>query len=331
MPTGASPTKRKQMPIRKVCVLGGTGFVGRHLCCELSRRKMALRVLTRRRERHKELLVIPNLEIVESDVHSLADLSVQMKGFDAVVNLIGILNESTRRGEDFASVHGALPDKVAEACRYNRITRLLHMSSLNARADAPSKYLKYKAEGENAVHRWAEKGLNVTSFRPSVLFGPDDSFFNRFAALLAMSPLVFPLACPDARMAPAYVEEVARAFADSLERKDTYGKRYDLCGPEQYTLRELVAYTASTMGLKTRIVPLGDALSRLQARVLEWVPGKPFSRDNYLSLQVDSVCTENGFAAFGIHPTSIETVVPSYIGHKGKTDLYRRLRRAAHR
>ncbi len=85
------------------------------------------------------------------------------------------------------------------------------------------------------------------------------------------------------------------------------------------------------MGLKTRIVPLGDALSRLQARVLEWVPGKPFSRDNYLSLQVDSVCTENGFAAFGIHPTSIETVVPSYIGHKGKTDLYRRLRRAAHR
>jgi NADH dehydrogenase len=319
------------MPIRKVCVLGGTGFVGRHLCCELSRRKLALRVLTRRRERHKELLVIPNLEIVESDVHSVADLSVHMKGCDAVVNLIGILNESGRQGEDFAGVHGALPDKVAEACRYNRIERLLHMSSLNARADAPSKYLKYKAEGENAAHRWVEKGINVTSFRPSVLFGPDDSFFNRFASLLAMSPLVFPLACPDARMAPAYVEDVAQAFADSLERKSTYGRRYDLCGPTQYTLRALVEYTARTMGLKTRIIPLGDTLSKLQARVLEWAPGKPFSRDNYLSLQVASVCEENGFAEFGIHPTSLESVVPSYIGHRGKTDLYRRLRRAAHR
>ena len=319
------------MPIGKVCVLGGTGFVGRHLCCELSRRGHEIRVLTRRRERKRDLIVIPDLELVECDVHSVADLSVQLKGCDAVVNLIGILNERRRPGQDFASVHGELPAKVAEACRYNRIGRLVHMSALHASPDAPSKYLKYKAEGENAVHRWADRDLHVTSFRPSVLFGPDDDFFNRFAALLGLSPVIFPLACPNARMSPAYVEDVACVFADSLERKDTYAQRYDLCGPKAYRLRELVEYTARTAGLRTRILPLGDTLSKLQARVLEWVPGKPFTRDNYLSLQVDGVCERNGFAAFGVNPASLESVVPSYIGDKGKMDFYEDLRRDAGR
>lgn len=319
------------MTIRKVCVLGGTGFVGRHLCSELSRRNIALRVLTRRRERRRDLIVIPTLELVEADVHSVADLSVQMKGCDAVVNLIGILNERRGPGQDFASVHGELPAKVAEACRYNRIGRLLHMSALDAGGEAPSQYLKYKAEGENAVHQWADQGLQVTSFRPSVLFGPEDDFFNRFAKLLAMSPLVFPLACPDAHMSPAFVEDVAKAFADSLDRKSTYGQRYDLCGPKTYTLRELVEYAAREAGIRTRIIPLGDTLSRLQARILEWVPGKPFSRDNYLSLQAGGECGSNGFAELGISPTSLECVVPSYIGRRGKMDFYRDLRRAAGR
>jgi len=319
------------MTVRKVCVLGGTGFVGRHLCAELSRRKLQIRVLTRHRERRRDLIVIPSLELVEADVHSVADLSVQLKGCDAVVNLVGILNERRGPGQDFASVHGELPAKVAEACRYNRIGRLLHMSALGAASDAPSNYLKYKAEGENAAHRWADQGLHTTSFRPSVLFGRDDSFFNRFATLLAMSPIVFPLACPDAIMAPAYVEDVARVFADSLTRKSTYGQRYDLCGPKQYTLRELVEYTARLAGVKSRILPLGDTLSRLQASILEWAPGKPFSRDNYLSLQAKGTCEENGFEFFGLQATSLECIVPSYIGGKGKMDAYQNMRRAAGR
>ena len=319
------------MTLRKVCVIGGTGFVGRHLCCELSRRRLQIRVLTRRRERHRDLIVIPSLELVEADVHSVADLSVQMKGCDAVVNLVGILSEHRGQGQDFASAHSELPVKIAEACRYNRIDRLLHMSSLGASSQGPSQYLKYKAEGENAVHKWAEQGLQVTSFRPSVMFGFDDSFFNRFATLLAMSPLVFPLACPDARLAPVYVEDVAKVMADSLTRKSTFGQRYDLCGPSVYSLRELVEYTARVAGLKTRILPLGDMLSRIQARVLEWVPGKPFTYDNYLSLQVDSVCENSGFAQFGVNPTSIECIVPTYIGHQGKMDVYQDLRRAAGR
>jgi len=319
------------MTVRKVCVLGGTGFVGRHLCAELSRRKLQIRVLTRHRERRRDLIVIPSLELVEADVHSVADLSVQLKGCDAVVNLVGILNERRGPGQDFASVHGELPAKVAEACRYNRIGRLLHMSALGASTDAPSQYLEYKAEGENAVHRWADQGLRVTSFRPSVLFGPEDDFFNRFASLLAMSPLVFPLACPNARMSPAYVEDVARVFADSLDRKSTYGQRYDLCGPTTYTLRELVEYAANVIGSKSRIVPLGDTLSRLQARILEWAPGKPFSRDNYLSLQANSVCRNDGFGELGIQPTSLECIVPSYIGDHNRMEFYEELRRTAGR
>ena len=319
------------MPVRNVCILGGTGFVGRHLCCELSRRRLRMRVLTRRRERRRDLLVIPSLELVEADVHSVADLSDRFKGCDAVINLIGILNQGRDSEESFAGVHAELPAKVAEACRYNRITRLLHMSALNARPDAPSEYLKRKAEGEESAHAWASEGLDVTSFRPSVIFGPDDSFFNRFAALLRMSPLLFPLACPDARFAPAYVEDVALAFANSLDDKRTYARRYDLCGPRTYTLRELVEYTARTAGLRRRIIGLGDGLSKLQARVLEHVPGKPFSVDNYLSLQVDSVCEDNGFEALGIQPIALEAVVPGYLGQRGKERIYARYRSAARR
>lgn len=319
------------MTIRKVCILGGTGFVGRHLCAELSRRRLELRVLTRRRERRRDLIVFPTLELVEADVHSVSDLSTKMKGCDAVVNLIGILNENRGSGTDFASVHGELPVKVAEACRYNRIDRLLHMSALGAAPDAPSQYLKYKAEGEDAVHRWADQGLHVTSFRPSVIFGPEDGFFNRFASLLALCPIVFPLACPDARMSPVYVKDVATAFADCLDRKSAFGRRFDLCGPSTYTLRELVEYTARVVGSSTHVLPLGDTLSRLQARVLEWAPGKPFSRDNYLSLQADGVCSEDGLGELGIRPTSIECIVPSYIGRQDKEGFYQNLRRAARR
>ncbi|MDX1433237.1 MAG: complex I NDUFA9 subunit family protein [Gammaproteobacteria bacterium] len=319
------------MAVRRVCILGGTGFVGRHLCCELGRRRLELRVLTRRRERRRDLIVLPSLELVEADVHSLADLSVHMRDCDAVINLIGILNQSDGPCETFASVHAELPGKVAEACRYNRITRLLHMSALNASTDAPSEYLRRKAEGEESAHAWANEGLDVTSFRPSVIFGPDDSFFNRFASLLAMSPFVFPLACPDARFAPVYVEDVAMAFANSLDDRRTYGQRYDLCGPNSYTLRELVEYTARTAGLSRRVIGLGDRLSRLQARVLELVPGKPFSVDNYLSLKVDSICKHNGFDDLGIHPIALEGIVPGYLGPRGKERVFARYRSSARR
>lgn len=319
------------MQTKTVCILGGGGFVGRHLCALLARRRRRVRVLTRRRERARHLLVFPTVELVETDIHSTSKLSVLFKGCDAVINLVGVLNEGSADSETFADVHATLPAKVAEACEYNRISRLLHMSALNADHDARSNYLKTKAAGEAAAHAAESAGINVTSFRPSVIFGPNDDFFNRFAKLLSISPWAFPLACPQSRFAPVYVEDVARAFVDSLDDKRTFGERFDLCGPKSYTLKELVEYTARTAGLRRAVLGLGDELSKLQAVLLELVPGKPFSWDNYLSLQADSVCKENGLAKLGISPTSIEAIVPAYLAAQNKSGRYQRFRNAASR
>ena len=314
---------------QRVGLIGGTGFVGRNLAHRLASHGIACTVLTRHPHRHRDLLTTPGVTVRQANVFDQAQLTTALQDCDAVINLVGILNESRRTS--FERAHIKLVEILVAAAAKAGVKRLLHMSALGAGSDAPSDYLKYKAEGENAAHLWANQGLHTTSFRPSVMFGPDDSFFNRFATLLAMSPIVFPLACPAAPMAPVYVADVARVFADSLTRKNTYGQHYDLCGPNQYSLRELVEYTARVAGLKPTIVPLGDTLSRLQARILEWVPGKPFSRDNYLSLQANGTCEENGFEAFGFKPTSLECIVPSYIGGKGKLDTYQDFRRAAGR
>ncbi|MDX1513653.1 MAG: complex I NDUFA9 subunit family protein [Gammaproteobacteria bacterium] len=319
------------MEKKKVCILGGSGFVGRHLCAALARGRHRIRVLTRRRETVRDLLVFPTLELVETDVHLGSELGVHFQDCDVVVNLVGILNEGSSETEQFESAHAALATTVAEACRSSRVPRLLHMSALNATPDAPSKYLRSKAKGEDAAHRAAAAGLAVTSFQPSVIFGFDDSFFNRFAHLLTISPWFFPLACPDSRFAPVYVEDVVRAFLKSLDDKSSHGKRYQLCGPRTYTLLELVEYTARVAGIRRSVVELGEDLSKLQALALEQLPGKPFSYDNYLSLQVDSACDCNGLVKLGIAPTSIESIVPGYLGKENKTGRYENLRSSAGR
>lgn len=319
------------MKIRSVCMVGGTGFVGRHIACELARRGYRLRVLTRRRERQRDLLVIPMLELVEANVHQSGELREQFAGFDAVINLAGILNPSSGARNSFMDVHASLPAAVTEACRSAGVGRLLHMSALHAAADAPSEYLRSKHAGEEAAHAAADADIGVTSFRPSVIFGTDDSFFNRFAALLAMAPLVFPLACPEARFAPVYVGDVANAFANALEDKSAVGERYELCGPHGYTLRELVEYTAKCMGKRRLVIGLGDRMARMQAKVLERFPGKPFSMDNYHSLQIDSVCREDGLGRLGIKATAVEAVVPLYLARGGRTGLFNALRAVAGR
>lgn len=319
------------MQIKRVCILGGSGFVGRHLCTVLARRRYGIRVLTRHRERCRNLLVFPTLDLVETDIHYASKLNVQFRDCDAVINLVGILNEGSTETQRFEEAHRSLPAKVTEACQFNGIKRLLHMSALGVDPAAPSQYLRTKAAGEEAAHAAELDGTAVTSFRPSVIFGPDDDFFNRFARLLALSPLVFPLACPNSRMAPVYVEDVCRAFADCLDDKRTFGKRFELCGPRSYTLKELVEYTAKATGVRRKVIGLNDGLSRLQARVLERIPGKPFSYDNYLSLSKDSVCTHNGFDQLGISPTSVEAIVPTYLGNQNRLGRNQSLRSTAGR
>ena len=319
------------MAAKRIAVLGGSGFVGRHLVAALTRRGHSTRVFTRRRSRSRSLLVMPTCEIVETNAHVASNLEAHLAGCDVVVNLAGILNEHAGVGDRFRDVHAELPGKLVEACRRHGIGRMLHMSALGVDADAPSEYLRTKFHGEQAAHAAEAGGIAVTSFRPSVIFGPGDSFFNRFAGLLALSPLVFPLACPEARFAPVYVGDVVRAFLAALGDETTAGQRYELCGPRAYTLRELVEYTAEVTGRRRLIVGLGDRLSRLQGLVFERIPGKPFSTDNYLSTRVESVCASNGLERLDIAQRSVESIVPGYLGRGERNAWLGRLRASAHR
>lgn len=297
------------MSEQTLCVLGGTGFVGRHLVSRLAERRLHVKLLTRRPERHRALLVLPTVKLIEADVHDAPQLRQHFQDCGTVINLIGILNERGHDGAGFRRAHVELAHSIIAACRQTGVRRLLHMSALGAHAAAgPSHYLRSKGEAEDYVHSHASENLKVTSFRPSVIFGPEDSFINRFAGLLKLSP-VLPLACPDARFAPVYVGDVADAFIAALRDKATFGTRIDLCGPREYALKELVRYTARVMGIRRLVIGLPARLSRAQATVLERVPGKPFSLDNYRSLTRDSVCAGDQRC-----PTSLESVVPGYLG-----------------
>ncbi len=315
------------MGINSICVLGGSGFIGGHLIARLATRYSRVSVLTRHRERHRHLLVLPTVELVEADVHDAGTLSRQFRGVDVVINLIGILNEGFGSGQTFRAAHIDLARAVIDACRSNRVSRLLQLSALNAAATTgSSEYLRSKGEAENYLFNFASKSVQVSSFRPSVIFGPGDGFFNRFAALLKILP-VFPLACANSRFAPVYVGDVVNTICADLANVDSDNRRFDLCGPTVYTLRQLVEYTASTLGIERPILDLPDPMARLQAAVMGHMPGKPFSRDNYLSLQTDSICDENCPS----QPTAIESVVPDYLGCSPKQDHLQALRERARR
>ncbi len=313
------------MSSSKVCVLGGTGFVGSHLVPRLHAAGHRVTVLSRHPHRHRALQVLPGVTLRGCDVHDQRQLAAALAGHDAVINLVGILNEAGR--DTFQRVHVELGRKVVDACLAQGVPRLLHMSALHASPDGPSAYLRSKAAAEDYAHAAAARGLAVTSFRPSVIFGPGDSFLNRFARLLRLTPWVFPLACPEARFQPVYVGDVVQRMADCLDDPASAGQRIALCGPRVYTLRAIVRYVADLLGLRRRIIGLPDWASRLQARLLGLLPGKPFTLDNYRSLSVDSVCD----AGTAPCPTALEAVAPRYVGRRDREALLQHFRRQARR
>jgi NADH dehydrogenase len=295
-----------------ICILGGTGFVGRHLAARLVERGLSVRVLTRFRARHYSLVVLPTLDLIEADVYAAGTLTRAFAGCDAVVNLVGILNERGHSGRGFQRAHVELTAKVLAACRQTGVRRLLHMSALRADAAGPSHYLRSK--GEAAAMVLATKDLDVTVFEPDVIFGPGDSFLNRFAGLLKLAPGVLPLACPAAQFAPVYVGDVVEACVRCLNLHASFGQSYCLTGPRGYTLKELVSYTAELTGRRRWIWGLPRWAAWLQAALLEWLPGKPFSLDNYRSLSSTAVCYNDGLQLLGIAPTPLEAVAPAYLG-----------------
>ncbi|MBI1965401.1 MAG: complex I NDUFA9 subunit family protein [Betaproteobacteria bacterium] len=308
------------MEITTVCVVGGSGFVGRHVCRRLAEEGYRVRVATRDRERAKEqLILLPTVDVVAADVHDAGELREFMRGAEAAVNLVGVLHDG-RASRSFREAHVELARKVAAACRECGIRRLLHMSALNAAPGGPSAYLRTKGEAEEIVRG---AGLDVTIFRPSVVFGRDDSFLNLFAVLVKLAPVLF-LACPHARFQPVFVEDVAAAFASSLEDLESIGKRYDLCGPKVYTLRELVEFVARALGRRRLVIGLNDPLSYLQAFALEFLPLKLMTRDNYYSMKADSVCACE--FPFGIAPAALEAVAPSWLAQANPRSRYQRFR-----
>jgi uncharacterized protein YbjT (DUF2867 family) len=300
----------------KLLVLGATGFVGQSVCEKLVERSGGgtdgrIRVATRHPGRARHLQLLPTVELAVGDVDDDATLATMLRDTDAVINLVGILHGGEA---EFERVHVRLPQRLAAACRQAGVRRLVHVSALGAAIDAPSRYLRSKARGEAALRA---AGLDLTVLRPSVIFGERDRFMNLFATLQSVLP-VMPLAGAAARFQPVWVDDVACAVARSLDNPATLGLTIECVGPRVYTLRELVELAGRWSGSRRPVLALPAALGRLQALVMELLPGRTLmSRDNIDSMRVASVASGKlpGLELLGIETTPLEGVASRYLGH----------------
>ena len=315
----------------RVLVLGGSGFVGRQVCEQLARLGWHITVPTRRAVNAASVQSLPGLTVIEASVHNEADLARLMPGHDAVVNLVAVLHGSEER---FEQVHVDLPGKIANAMKKAGVQRLVHVSALGADPQGPSMYQRSKARGETVLHN---AKLAMTVLRPSVIFGAEDKFLNLFADLQAVAPFM-PLAGSGTRFQPVWVGDVARAVVTCLQKPDTTGQTYELCGPDVLTLGELVKLSGQWAGVnhgKGRpVVGLPMWVGWLQALAMELAPGEPLmSRDNLASMAVDNIATGQrpGLAALGIAPASAAGVAPTYLGHRGPRSKMNRWRAQAGR
>lgn len=314
-----------------VLVLGGTGFLGRNVCEALVERSGAANgriiVPSRRPARAKALWTLPTVEVTRCDIHEDRALAQLLQGCDAVVNLVGILHGSQAQ---FDAAHVELPRRLAAACTAVGVRRLVHISAIGADVGAPSRYLRSKAHGEAALKG---RELDVTVLRPSVMFGDGDHFLNLFAKLQGIFPVI-PLAGAGAEFQPVWVDDVADAVVRCLNDRDTIGETIECCGPEVYTLKELVQLAGRCAGHPRPVVELPQALGRLQASVMECLPGEPLiSRDNLDSMRVRNVAsgTLPGLQRLGIEPASVQAVAPLYLGRGAIQARYDEWRAAVHR
>ena len=291
-----------------ITILGGTGFVGLSIINRLAATDSNITVITRNREKNKKILVYPRVRLVEANVNNAGELASHTKKTDVLINLIGILNEKGHSGRGFRKSHSDLARHILNACKVNHIKRILHMSALNADSKGPSHYLRTKGEAESYLMTYGKRIANITIFRPSVIFGKKDSFILRFSNLLNFVPYVFPLACHNAKFSPVHIDELANFIVNAIQDIKSFGKAYNLCGPKVYSLKEIVELIIVTKNRNIKVIPLSNSMSKLQAAIMEFVPGKPFSIDNYNSCQIDSTChSDHNFYS------DLETIIPTYI------------------
>lgn len=322
--------------MKKILVLGGTGFVGRQLCEKLVRLPYCVTVPTRRWESAKPILHLPLLDVLEADIHDPAALARLVAGHDAVVNLVAILHGDAAA---FERTHVKLLQSLAQACVQAGVKRVVHISALGAALDAPSMYQRSKARGEAVLQA---AGLDLTIFRPSVMFGEEDKFLNLFAKLQKVFPIM-PLAGAATRFQPVWVEDVAQAIVNSLHSLDngagkTNSPVYEACGPDVYTLKQLVHLAGVWAGINhgrgRPVLALPRLLGQWQAAAMRLLPGEPMlSRDNLDSMRVDNVASGKlpGLEALGVTPTALAAIAPMYLGHGGAAAHLLALRKAAGR
>jgi NADH dehydrogenase len=293
--------------MKNILVLGGSGFVGRHVCDALNRAGVHTTVPTRRLPA-RSVQMLPMVSVVQADVHDPAQLAALLPGHDAVINLIAILHGSEAQ---FDKAHVQLPTLLAKACLAAGVKRLVHISALGADVNAPSMYQRSKARGEQVLQDHVAQGLALTVLRPSVIFGEDDAFINVFAKLQVLAPVV-PLAGAHTRFQPVWVHDVAQAVAYAVLHPATAGHSYELAGPQVFTLQQLVEHAGIWAQHPRWVIPLPNALAYVQAWVMEHLPGPTLmSRDNVASMQVDNILTgqQLGLSALGVHtPASLASV-----------------------
>lgn len=314
-----------------VLVLGGTGFVGAHVCEKLVQQGYHVTVPTRRRNNARHILHLPGLTVLEANVHDEAALTRLVAGHDAVVNLVAILHGNAAA---FDKVHVNLPQKLARACLANGVRRVVHISALGADDQrpgaAPSEYLRSKGRGEAVLLHPANPAdaLDVTVLRPSVIFGAEDKFLNLFAKLQKVFPFM-PLAGANARFQPVWVQDVATAVAHSLQPRKAHAisepvqRVYELVGPDVFTLKQLVQLSARlSRGAERPVIPLPNWLGRIQAAMMELAPGEPLmSRDNLDSMKHDNVAsgTLPGLRALGVEAAALEPIAAQYLDPRRST------------
>ena len=303
--------------MKNIFILGGTGFVGQHVCAKLSQLPCRVTVVTRRLSNARHLQMLPLVDAIEINAHDSATLAPLLAGHDAVVNLIGILHGSEAA---FEKAHVQLPLELVRACKASGLRRIVHISALGASLDSASMYQRSKARGEAVL---LSSGLDVTVLRPSVMFGAEDKFLNTFASLQRVFPVI-PLAGSQARFQPVWVEDVASALVKCLQDPDTVGQIFEACGPEVFTLKQLVElagrYAGVNGGKGRPVIGLPDALARLQARLMELAPGEPMlTRDNLDAMKTDNVASGKlpGLQALGITPAALDAILPTYLGARG--------------